>query len=143
LSRASVAEIHAYPLRPRGFQEPLFPTTESKRAVVEHLLEAPWLSRASELQGRTGEAAHVFEEPVELRCLRERVELIWPRDGRRCSRGKRRVVEVLDRWRDVGWWWDEDRHKDRLVFRVLLSGGTVVDLARERSGGWFLVGVVD
>jgi hypothetical protein len=33
---------------------------------------------------------------------------------------------------------------DRLVFRVLLSGGAVVDLALERaSGEWLLVGMVD
>jgi hypothetical protein len=32
---------------------------------------------------------------------------------------------------------------DRVIFRVLLSGGAVVDLARKRSGGWFLVGIVD
>ena len=139
----SVAEIHAYPLRPRGFEEPLFPTAQSKRAVLEHLLEAPWLTRASELEGRTGEAAHALREPVELIRCPERIELLWLRDGRRCSRRKRRVIEILDRWREVGWWWDKDRHKDRLVFRVLLSSDAVVDVVRERSGGWFLVGVVD
>jgi hypothetical protein len=33
---------------------------------------------------------------------------------------------------------------DRLVFRVLLSGGAVVDLALERtSGEWLVAGVVD
>ncbi len=37
-----VSEIHACPSRsPRGFEEPLFPTVASKRAVVEHLLKAP------------------------------------------------------------------------------------------------------
>ena len=50
---ASVAEIHAYPARPEGFEEPLFPTRESRLAVADHLLDAPWLSRASEL-GRPG-----------------------------------------------------------------------------------------
>ena len=38
-------EIHRYPLRPEGFEETLFPTAASKRAVAEHLLEAPWLGR--------------------------------------------------------------------------------------------------
>ena len=42
----SVAEIHAYPARPEGFEEPLFPTRESRLAVAEHLLRAPWLGRA-------------------------------------------------------------------------------------------------
>ena len=139
----SVSEIHVDPLRPEGFEEPLFPTAASKRAVVEHLLEAPWLSRASELEGRTGETAHALKEPVELRNSGGRVELVKLQGGRRCSWRKRRVVKVLDRWREVGRWWDEDRRKDRLVFRALLSGGVTVDLALERPGGWFLVGVVD
>lgn len=140
-----VSEIHAYPLRPRGFEEPLFPTGASKRAVAEHLLKAPWLSRASELEGRTGQVAHTFEEPVGLRESRGWVEIVRLGGGeRRCrSSRKRRVVKVLDRWREVGGWWDEDRHVDRIVFRVLVSGGAVVDIARERPGGWFLVGMVD
>ena len=146
MPEASVADIHAYPSRPRDFQEPLFPTAESKRAVVEHLLEAPWLTRASELEGHGGEAAHALHEPIELRRFQGRTELVRPREARgerRCSWGKRRVIEILDRWREVGEWWNEERATDRLVFRVLLSGGTVVNLARERSGGWYLVGVVD
>jgi hypothetical protein len=53
------------------------------------------------------------------------------------------VVEVLARWREVSAWWDEGQAKDRNVFRVLLSCGSVVDLAREDPGGWFLVGVED
>jgi hypothetical protein len=138
-----VSEIHAYPTRPEGFEEPLFPTAESNRKIVEHLLNAPWLSRASELRGRTGEVAHALDEPVELDDSREQTELVRLNAPRRCSWKRRRVVEILDRWREVGWWWDEDRQVDRLVFRVLLSGGIVVDLARERSGGWFLVGMVD
>jgi hypothetical protein len=139
----SVSEIHAYPLRPEGFEEPLFPTAESNRKIVEHLLEAPWLKRASELEGHSGEAAHSLHEPVELRCPRGRRELVRPRGSRRCPWSKKRVVKVLDRWREVGEWWDEERHKDRLVFRVLLSCGSVADVARERSDGWFLVGMVD
>jgi hypothetical protein len=138
-----VSEIHAYPTRPEGFEEPLFPTAESNGKIVEHLLNAPWLSRASELRGRTGEVAHALDEPVELDDSREQTELVRPNAPRRCSWKRRRVVEILDRWREVGWWWDEDRQVDRLVFRVLLSGGIVVDLAQERSGGWFLVGMVD
>ncbi len=140
-----VSEIHAYPLRPEGFEEPLFPTAASKQAIAEHLLEAPWLSRASELRGRTGEAARTLQEPVGLENFSGRVEVVRPRGGRRCrpSWRRRRVEKVLDRWKRVGDWWDADHSVDRVVFRVLLSGGAVVDLARERSGGWFLVGVVD
>ncbi len=142
-----VSEIHAYPSRPEGFEEPLFPTAESNRKIVEHLLKAPWLSRASELEGETGGAAHALEEPVELRNPSGGVEIVRLAGSRgrcRCSSWKRgRIEKVLDRWRRVDRWWDEDRHVDRLIFRVLLFGGVVVDLARERTGEWFLVGVVD
>lgn len=137
-----ISEIHGYPLRPEGFEEPLFSTAASKRAVMDHLLEASWLSRASELEGRTGESAHALEEPIELRSSRGRVEVVRDQVRRRCSWRRRRVVEVLDRWREVSTWWSEDRHIDRFVFRILLSNGAVVEIARERSG-WFLVGVVD
>ncbi len=143
LLEIEVSNIHRYPTRPQGFEEPLFATQVSKRAVMEHLLEAPWLSRASELEGRTGEAAHALKEPVELRNSGGRVELVRLGGGRRCFWRKRWVVEVLDRWREVKGWWDKDRHVDRIVFRVLLAGGSVVDVARERSGVWSLVGVVD
>ncbi|MDP8951258.1 MAG: hypothetical protein M3N18_03290 [Actinomycetota bacterium] len=137
-----VSEIHAYPLRSRGFEEPLFPTTDSKRAIAEHLLQAPWLTRAAELEGCTGEAAHAFEEPVELRKFRGRVEVVRSQARGRYPR-RERAVRVLDRWREVWGWWDENRCVDRVVFRLLLSGGSVVEVARERSGGWLLVGVVD
>jgi hypothetical protein len=142
----SVSEIHAYPTRPEGFEEPLFPTAESNRKIAEHLLEAPWLSRASELEVRTGGAAHALEEPVELRNSSGRVEIVRLFGSRRCrsSSWKRQPVEkVLDRWREVGKWWDADRRVDRMVFRVLLSDEAVVDLARQHSDGWLLVGVVD
>ena len=140
---ASISEIHGFPPRPDGFIEPLFPTPSSKRAVAEHLLEAPWLMRASELKERAGEAAHVPDEPVRLVARGGRAEVVRLCAGRRCSWRRSRVLEVLDRWREVREWWEEDRHTDRFVFRVLLSGGAVVDLARERFGGWSLVGVVD
>ena len=140
---ASISEIHRSPLRPEGFLEPLFPTPSSKREVAEHLLEAPWLIRASELEERAGQSAHLSEEPVRLEVRRGRVEVVRYCAGRRCFRRRSKVLEVLDRWREVKEWWDEDRHTDRLVFRVLLSGDAVVDLARERFGGGSLVGMVD
>lgn len=143
LQEVSVSDIHAYPLRPPGFEEPLFPTPSSKKIIAEHLLKAPWLRRASGAVRCTGEVARALEEPVELRNSCGWVELIRRRGGGVCSWRRRRVAEVLDRWREIGEWWDEDRCTDRLVFRVLLYGGTVVDLARERSGGWLLVGMVD
>ena len=141
---ASVSEIHCYPLRPEGFEEPLFPTRESRMRVLDHLLRAPWLSRASEMEGScaSGQVAHILREPVELENRHGRARILWSSGRRRC-RKRRHVVEVLGRWREVWAWWDETRAKDRSLVRVLLSDGSVVDLARENSGEWFLVGVTD
>ena len=142
----TVSEIHRYPLRPPGFEEPLFPTRESKRAVAEHLARAPWLSRGSELPGGYGETARRCEEPAHvLRRADGRAYLIWL-CGNGCRRRtrKRRVVRVLERWQEVGPWWEAKGGVNRLVFRVLLAGGAVVDLALERaSGEWLVAGVVD
>ena len=139
---ASVAEIHAYPPRPEGFEEPLFPTAASRRAVADHLLAAPWLSRASDLARGSGGSARAAREPVEFDGAAGQLGVSWSSGRRRCAK-RRLVVRELARWREVSGWWDEGRSVDRSVFRVLLSCGSVVDLARERPGGWFLVGVVD
>jgi len=139
----SVGEIHAYPARPVGFEEPLFPTRESRRAVAEHLLRAPWLGRASELEGGSGDSARTMREPIKLDGAAGRVGISWSSGRRRRCARRRLVVRELDRWREVSAWWDEERSTDRSVHRVLLSCGSVVDLSRERPGGWFLVGVVD
>ena len=139
---ASVSEIHCYPLRPEDFDEPLFPTRESRLVVLDHLLHSPWLSRASEMEDRGGQAAHARYEPVELENRHGRVRVTWTSGRRRC-RKRRLVVEVLERWRQVWAWWDETRAKDRSLARLLLSDGSVVDLARDNDGEWFLVGVTD
>jgi hypothetical protein len=142
---ATVSEIHRYPLRPPGFEEPLFPTRQSRRAVAEHLASAPWLCRGSELDRRSGQAAHRREESAHvIRRADGRAYLVQRcMSGRRRTR-KRRVMRVLDRWREIGPWWEAERRMDRLVFRVLLAGGSVVDLALERtSGEWLVAGVVD
>jgi integrase len=139
---ASVSEIHRYPLRPEGFEEPLFSTRESRLAVLDHLLRTSWLSRASEMEERGGQAAHARWEPVELENRHGRVRIAWSSGRRRC-RKRRHVVEVLGRWREVRAWWDETRAKNRSLARLLLSDGTVVDLARENDGEWFLAGVTD
>lgn len=141
---ATVSEIHRYPSRPPGFEEPLFPTAESRRAVAEHLANAPWLSRGSELRRGSGQAAHSREEPAHVLRRADGRAYLVRRSGKGPRTRKRRVVRVLERWREVRSWWEPKQRVDRLVFRVLLSGGSVVDLALERaSGEWLLVGVAD
>ena len=142
LPESSVAEIHGYPRRPPGFEEPLFPTQESKRRIMAHFLEAPWLSRASELPRGVGETAHAARDRAGTGlAARAPPGFLRPLAGWVPSR--RRVVRVLERWREVRAWWDEETRTDRFAFRVLLVGGAVAELALERSGGWFLVGVAD
>ena len=70
------------------------------------------------------------------------MKISWSSGRRRC-RKERRIVEILGRWREVREWWDESRATDRSLVRVLLSDGSVVDLARENDGEWFLVGTMD
>jgi len=94
------------------------------------------------MEGKGGQAAHARREPVELEHRHGRLQVTRTSERRRC-RKKRYVVEVLGRWREVRAWWDEERAKDRTLARVLLSDGGVVDLAREKDGEWFLVGVTD
>jgi hypothetical protein len=79
LLEVSVSDIHGYPLKPEGFEEPLFATAASKRSVMEHLLGSPWLRQASELRRGTGEAAHATREPIELRRLNCHLEItdLW------------------------------------------------------------------
>ena len=139
-----VSEIHRYPLRPEGFEEPLFPTAEARMVVAQHLLCAPWLCRASEAKrsGRGGQAVRALEEPIEVEGRAGEVILVRSLRGRRGCRTTRRMVETLARWREVGGWWSEEEARDRVVVRVLLSDGAVVDLARE-DGAWSLVSVVD
>jgi hypothetical protein len=95
-----VSDIHRYPSRPEGFEEPLFPTAAARRTVMEHFLKATWLMRASELKGKTEETAHALEEHVEIRDCGGRSYVMRSR-GRRCSWRRRGVVEVLERGREV------------------------------------------
>ena len=152
---ATVSEIHRYPLRPSGYVEPLFATEESRREIAEHLLGAPWLSRASEMPEKSGSAVHSAEEPVRLlRYAGGQAEIVRPRTRRCVSRHAsrrpwrgQRVVEVLVRWREVRSWWSEEERVDRILFRVVVDGGGIVDLALERSGSrsgeWTITGIVD
>ncbi len=144
VSAASVSEIHRYSLKPEGVAEPLWTTREWKRSVADHLAASRWLCRASEIKTRrgSGQTAHATDEPVYI-LVRERGAFVV-----RCQRPtgtswrKRRVVEVIDLWREVRSWWSNDA-VDRLVVRVLLAGGLVADIAKRRPEEWALVGVMD
>lgn len=157
---ATVYEIHAYPLRPAGFAEPLFWRPEKKREVMEHFLETSWIHRASEAAGTArgnvrGNAAHAVEESVKLERRGDGVLVLECGGGRKCGKrcrnagrqraGCRRVVRrVLGRWREVWGWWEPSGGCDLVLYRLLLSDGAVVDVARDLAGGvWKLVGVVD
>lgn len=162
---ATVSEIHAYPRRPEGFAEPLFWGPENKREVMEHFLEASWIQRASEAAGGNargnvhGNAAHAAEESVVLERCEDGALVLERGCGRRrgCGRGwrsrnagrkstvrRRAVRRVLGRWREVWGWWEPSGGEDLVLYRLLLSDGAVVDVARDLAGGiWKLVGVVD
>src|SRR3712207_6709649 len=109
---------------------------------MAHFLEAPWLSRASELSHSVEEGAHAAREPVRLVGARGRVDLVRPA-RRRHGPVRRRVGSVLACWREVRAWWDDKTRTDRLLFSILLAGGAVTELTLECSGGRFLVGMAD
>lgn len=97
---ATVSEIHAYPLRPDGYVEPLFHTDRSKKEILEHLASSRWLGKASEASR-----------------------------GRRCNEMTSRAEDearplkrVLASWREVDRWW-EDGGVDRLCYLVYTSSG--------------------
>lgn len=99
--RVTVSEIHAYPLRPEGFEEPLFHTPESRRRILEHLAASEWLCRASEAPhpsappaSRKSEAGASWKEP-----------------------------RVLASWREVDRWWASDGGVDRMCYLVRCPGG--------------------
>ena len=148
--RSSVTEIHEYPVCPEGFVEPLFHTAGSRKEIAEHLASSGWLCKASQLTRGAGGAAHRREEVVRVERRPENGALVLVRGcGRRrrggCGSGERRVVvrRVIRRWREVSGWWEEGGGVDRHLYRISLSDGSVVDLARHGDSGWMLVGVLD
>lgn len=148
---ASVSEIHRHPLRPPGFAEPLFLGRAAKKEVLEHLARSGWLGKASETGKPPEEPCHVFGRPDGSAYL-VRACRGYPR--RRTGFAKRRVRRVIERWREVGLWWEPGGGTDRLCFRVLLDGpgggspgGAVADLAldrsEERAGVWSVTRILD
>ncbi len=85
-----------------------------------------------------------MDEPVYI-LVRDRGSFVVRCDPpkRSYSWRKCRIVEVIDLWREVRSWWSGEDAVDRLVARVLLAGGHVVDLAKRRPEEWAMVGVAD
>ncbi|MGB3633596.1 MAG: hypothetical protein WA982_06115 [Rubrobacteraceae bacterium] len=137
---ASTKEIHGHPLRPSGFAEPLFLGREDKKEIAEYLSRSNWLGKVSEASDPEARPCHVYRGAsgeawlVGPGCKRSQ----WRRRTR-----KRRVARVIERWREVRCWWEPEGGTDRLLFRVLLSGGVVADVALDRRYGWSLVRVLD
>lgn len=142
--RSEAPEIHRYPLRPEGFEEPLFQTKASRVEIMEHFLASDWLCKASDMHS-AGEGAPERLPGAPVRVVKRLGGVEVHRVGRgpcrrRFSWKRARIVEVIERSREVSCWWDESACVDRYVFKVLLSTGAVVDLALEESGEWFLLG---
>lgn len=137
---ATVTEIHDHPLRPAGFAEPLFLGPKDKKEIADHLAAGSWLRKAADGARRYPSPCHVYRSDA-----RGGVWLARPGCRRTKRRaGKRRVVGVIGRWREVSGWWQDGGGEDLLLYRLLLSGGAVVDVARDRgAGGWELVRVLD
>lgn len=173
---STVTEIHEYPLRSGGYVEPLFGSAGKDREVMEHFLQAPWLGRASEYAVQTSGyfsgSGRSLAEPLEVRLFKERgctvMRLRPPGEGagsyprrrvRRCSVRSGAIRRVLDSWREVYGWWEKGGGRDLIVYRIELSSGAIVDLARDlsygdeqetrifqdpvRPGRWLLVGIPD
>lgn len=87
---ASVGEIHAYPLRPEGFAEPLFRSQESRKRILEHFAESGWLFRASEAPQPT--------------------QVLTDDTGKKTDR-------IIASWREVDRWWQHDGGVD-VVWRL-------------------------
>lgn len=89
----SVSEIHGYPLRPKGYAEPLFHDGKSRKEILEHLARSSWLGRASEASRPRRKATGVAA-------------------GR-----------TLARWREVDRWWEPGGGVDVVWSLVELDRG--------------------
>lgn len=91
---ATVSEIHAYPLRPEDYAEPLFHSARSRREILEHLAKSNWLFRASQAprrQPRPATAAFTDQEKVDSR--------------------------LIASWREVDRWWEPEGGVD-VIWRL-------------------------
>lgn len=116
--------------------------------MISHLAASSWLSKASEVPAGGHRESARLERRGDGRTYLVRLAGQGCRTARDRRQAARRVAEVLERWREVRGWWEEGG-EDRVVYRLLLSDGAVVDLAldrgeaEERAGSWSLVRVLD
>lgn len=137
---ASVTEIHHHPLRPPGFAEPLFLGPEDRKEIAEHLALSGWLGKASVAAEKEygTRPCHVYRDADgEAWIVRPGCR------GRRRRTKKCRVARVVESWREMRDWWEPEGGTDRLLFRVLLAGGVVADVALDRRYGWSLLRILD
>jgi len=108
---ATVSEIHRHPLRPEGYEEPLFHSHKSRKEILEHLARSRWLGKASELPvRRLGARAYDSRSAA------------YP--GSQSSRGaKDPVSRVLASWREVDRWWEPEGEVDRVCYLVRTARG--------------------
>jgi hypothetical protein len=105
---ATASEIHAYPLRPDGYAEPLFHSRRSRQEILEHFARSGWLSRASEAP-RTPEVCSLAE-PTRVSAATSSTGPV----GVEASR-------VIASWREVDRWWEPGGGVD-VVWRLVESG---------------------
>lgn len=136
------ADIKHYNFHPPDERLTLFPTTESKSAVVVQLLEARWLSRAAALGAGSRTETSLgkrYDEPAAVR---------WDDDARTPAafiwRRRNWVIdEILATWVIEKYWWDDVRRASRSYWRVIAGGG-VFDLYFDRiAGRWFMGAALD
>ncbi|CAN5789400.1 hypothetical protein BH20ACT11_BH20ACT11_13870 [soil metagenome] len=125
----TVSEIHAYPLRPEGYAEPLFHDSKSRKEILEHFARSGWLSRASEAPEipkvtEVTEVTEVCSAPGSARA-----SLVAS------SRGRAEMEEsrILASWREVDRWWEPDGGVD-VIWRLVESGRGKQEMRAEPVG---------
>lgn len=112
---ASISEIHAYPLRPEGYAEPLFHDRKSKKQILEHFARSGWLSRASEFKEAPSKAGPA-------------------RNPSSAAITGTAVSEVLASWREVDRWWEPGGGVD-VVWRLVEDHGGRQEIRAEPAPG--------
>lgn len=81
--------------------------------------------------------ARIVDRPVSVRAGREGEPLAFT-----FRRRVHRVAAILDRWEEVGEWWEDP--VERTVYRVRTPGGGMFELEyRQPEGRWYLYKAYD